>query len=194
MTTNSRHSPLMDLVAKKQQAENANPVANPPEEKPTLVGLPPEVPTVALLTPTETADQVANLLTAVQKLTGEAQQLQAHVQHLTAKITAAPAQSGSAGSLGQGNISKPMWVTDHAVDLLKSHTTRAWTRNKLMALAVAKGWRSPEKGHKPVNHVFVTMITNRQYAQPTLVYTEAALQHIIDNDAACWQLATSVKL
>jgi hypothetical protein len=194
MTTNSRHSPLMDLVAKKQQAENSNPTASLPEDKPLVVGLPPEVPTVALLSPTESADQVADLLAAVQKLTGEAQQLQAHVQNLTAKITAAPAGPGAAGGLGQGNISKPMWVTDHAVDLLKSHTTRAWTRNKLMAIAVAKGWRSPEKGHKPVNHVFVTMITNRQYAQPTLVYTEAALQHIIDNDAACWQLATSVKL
>lgn len=185
---NPKHSPLLELVAKKKLIQQTSQAVQ--QELPVFIGEAPETK--------DTTDVLYNdvcmLLKAVLSLSNNVNSIASQVQALSAKVASYKPNEHISGSLGIGNISGAKWRTEHAVELLANYTKKPWTKNKLLALSVAKGWRSAERGHKITDHMFVTTVVSKQYSQSVIVYTELALQHIIDNIDSCWTLATSVKV
>jgi hypothetical protein len=181
---NPKPSPLLELVAKKKLAQQEEQAVQ--TELPFIVGTPASEPAFD--------NRIATLLQSVMSLSKQVNNIITEVQVLATEIDACKASEHTPRSLGIGNIAGAKWRTEHAIELLVNYTKKPWTKNKLLALSVTKGWRSAERGHKPANHMFVTTIVSKQYPQPVVVYTELALQHIVNNVESCWSLATKVKI
>lgn len=146
--------------------------------------------------PAET--QLVNFQQHLTCLMQDALKAQAQLNQLVLGIqrlsTLAASMPEKAIDLGEGRVLSPMWNSETAIELLSERTGQKWTHPKLLVVAIAKGWRSSAKGHKPLASLYCTRVMSRMNPEGTIAYTHRALQYIIDNKEECWLLATSKSL